>query len=54
MKPCEDSQPDKVADKGKPHAFKAQASEDTQDKAKRKSKKKKHKAKKAHKAAAVE
>jgi hypothetical protein len=54
MKPCEDSQSGKVADKGKPHGFKAQASDDTQDKAKRKSKKKKHTTKKAHKAETVE
>lgn len=50
MKPCEDSQSDKVADKGKPHAFKAQAS----DEVKSKSKKKKAKTKKARKAAATE
>jgi len=51
MKPCEDSQSDKVANKGKPHGFKAQASDGMQDKAKSKSKKKKHKAQKTRKAA---
>jgi hypothetical protein len=34
MKPCEDSQSDKVADKSKPRAFKAQASDGVKDKAK--------------------
>jgi len=56
MKPCEDSQSDKVADKGKPRAFKAQASEDGADKAKikTKAKKKKTKAKKTRKTAAAD
>lgn len=60
MKPCEDSQSDKVADKGKPSAFKAQASDEGMDKtkvktkAKAKAKKKKAKAKKTRKTAAVE
>lgn len=50
MKPCEDSQSDKVSDKGKPRAFKAQASEEAKDKAK----KKKAKTKKTRKAAAAQ
>lgn len=56
MKPCEDSQSDKVADKGKPRAFKAQGSDGVMDKAKAKTqtKKKKTKTKKARKAASVE
>jgi len=54
MKPCEDSQSDKVADKGKPRAFKAQGSDGVMDKAKTKTKKKKAKMKKARKAASVE
>ena len=54
MKPCEDSQSDKVADKGKPSAFKAQGSDGVMDKAKTKTKKKKAKTKKTRKAAAVE
>ena len=54
MKPCEDSQSDKVADKGKPRAFKAQGSDGVMDKAKNKTKKKKAKTKKARKAASVE
>jgi hypothetical protein len=54
MKPCEDSQSDKVADKGKPRAFKAQSSDGAMDKAKTKTKKKKAKTKKARKAAQVE
>ena len=60
MKPCEDSQSDKVADKGKPQAFKAQAPVEAMDKAKTtakgktKSKKKKAKAKKTRKTAATE
>lgn len=54
MKPCEDSQSDKVADKGKPRAFKAQGSDGVMDKTKAKAKKKKAKTKKARKAAAVE
>jgi len=58
MKPCEDSQSDKVADKGKPQAFKAQAPDAAMDKAKAKgktkSKKKKAKAKKTRKTAATE
>ena len=54
MKPCEDSQSDKVADKGKPRAFKAQGSDGVMDKTKVKAKKKKAKTKKARKAAAVE
>ena len=41
MKPCEDSQSDRVADKGKPRAFKAQSSDGAMDKAKTKTKKKK-------------
>jgi len=53
MKPCEDSQSDKVADKGKPRAFKAQAPDEAMDKAKvkakTKSKKKKAKTKKTRK-----
>ena len=53
MKPCEDSQSDKVADKGKPRAFKAQSSDGAMDKAKTKTKKKKAKTKKARKAAQV-
>ena len=52
MKPCEDSQSDKVAEKGKPRAFKAQASDEGM--AKTKAKKKKAKAKKARKSAPVE
>ena len=56
MTPCEDSQSDKVADKGKPRAFKAQGSDGVMDKAKAKTqtKKKKAKTKKTRKAAAVE
>ena len=56
MKPCEDSQSDKVAEKGKPRAFKAQSSDGAMDKAKTKTKpkKKKAKTKKARKAAQVE
>ena len=54
MKPCEDSQSDKVADKGKPRAFKAQGSDGVMDKAKTQTKKKKAKTKKARKAAPVE
>ena len=54
MKPCEDSQSDKVADKGKPRAFKAQGSDGVMDKTKVKAKKKKTKTKKARKAASVE
>ena len=58
MKPCEDSQSDKVADKGKPQAFKAQAPDKAMDKAKAKgktkSKKKKAKAKKTRKTAAID
>ncbi len=54
MKPCKDSQSDKVADKGKPRAFKAQSSDGAMDKAKTKTKKKKAKTKKARKAAQVE
>jgi len=56
MKPCEDSQSDKVAEKGKPRAFKAQAPDEGMDKAKlkAKSKKKKAKAKKTRKTAAVD
>jgi hypothetical protein len=54
MKPCEDSQSDKVADKGKPRAFNAQSSDGAMDKAKTKTKKKKAKTKKARKAAQVE
>jgi hypothetical protein len=62
MKPCEDSQSDKVADKGKPRAFKAQAPDEVLDKAKvkakvkakTKAKKKKAKTKKTRKTAAVD
>ena len=58
MKPCEDSQSDKVADKGKPRAFKAQAPDEVMDKAKvkakTKAKKKKTKAKKPRKPAVLE
>ena len=54
MTPCEDSQSDKVADKGKPRAFKAQGSDGVIDKAKTKTKKKKAKTKKARKTAPVE
>ena len=54
MTACEDSQSDKVADKGKPRAFKAQSSDGAMDKAKTKTKKKKAKTKKARKAAQVE
>ena len=54
MTACEDSQSDKVADKGKPRAFKAQGSDGAMDKAKPKTKKKKAKTKKARKAAAAE
>ena len=54
MTACEDSQSDKVADKGKPRAFKAQGSDGVMDKAKNKTKKKKAKTKKARKAASVE
>ena len=56
MMPCEDSQSDKVADKGKPRAFKAQGSDAVMDKAKTKTKtkKKKTKSKKARQAAPVE
>ncbi|NQW67157.1 MAG: hypothetical protein HQ455_08075 [Burkholderiales bacterium] len=56
MKPCEDSQSDKVADKGKPRAFKALASDEGTDKAKlkAKAKKKKSKAKKPRKPAVLE
>jgi hypothetical protein len=55
MTPCEDSQLDKVADKGKPRAFKAQGSDGVvMDKAKTKTQKKKAKTKKARKAAAVD
>jgi hypothetical protein len=62
MKPCEDSQSDKVADKGKPRAFKAQAPDEVLDKAKvkakvkakTKAKKKKTKAKKPRKPAVLE
>ena len=39
MMACEDSQSDKVADKGKPRAFKAQGSDGVMDKAKTKTKK---------------
>ena len=56
MKPCEDSQSDKVADKGKPRAFKAQGdavTDKTHKKVKAKAKAKK-KTQKARKAAAVE
>jgi hypothetical protein len=52
MKPCEDSQSDKVADKAKPRAFKAQASDGVTAKAK--TKKKKTKVKKPRKPAAAE
>lgn len=52
MKPCEDSQSDKVADKGKARAFKAQASDEGMGKTK--AKKKKVKAKKTRKTAAVD
>ena len=52
MMACEDSQSDKVADKGKPRAFKAQGSDGAMDKAK--TKKKKAKTKKARKTAPVE
>ena len=54
MTPCEDSQSDKVADKGKPRAFKAQGSDGVIDKTKVKAKKKKTKTKKARKTAPVE
>ena len=58
MKPCEDSQSDKVADKGKPRAFKAQAPDEVMDKAKvkakTKAKKKKAKTKKTRKTTAVD
>jgi hypothetical protein len=56
MKPCEDSQSDKVADKDKPRAFKAQAADEGMDKAKTKTKakKKKAKAKKPRKTATVD
>jgi hypothetical protein len=56
MKPCEDSQSDKVADKGKPRAFKAQAPDEVMDKAKvkAKTKKKKTKAKKPRKPAVLD
>ncbi len=54
MKPCEDSQSDKVADKGKPRAFKAQGSDGVMDKTKDKAKKKKTKTKTARKAVQVE
>ena len=54
MMACEDSQSDKVADKGKPRAFKAQGSDGAMDKAKAKTKKKKTKTKKARKTAPVE
>ena len=54
MTACEDSQSDKVADKGKPRAFKAQGSDGVMDKAKTKTQKKKAKTKKARKAAAVD
>ena len=54
MTACEDSQSDKVADKGKPRAFKAQGSDGVMDKAKTKTKKKKAKTKKARKTAPVE
>jgi hypothetical protein len=52
MTACEDSHSDKVADKGKPRAFKAQGSDGVMDKAK--TKKKKTKTKKARKTAPVE
>jgi hypothetical protein len=54
MTACEDSQSDKVADKGKPRAFKAQGSDGVIDKTKVKAKKKKTKTKKARKTAPVE
>jgi hypothetical protein len=54
MTACEDSQSDKVADKGKPRAFKAQGSDEVIDKTKVKAKKKKTKTKKARKTAPVE
>jgi len=54
MTDCEDSQSDKVADKGKPRAFKAQGSDGVIDKTKVKAKKKKTKTKKARKTAPVE
>ena len=54
MTACEDSQSDKVADKGKPRAFKAQGSDEVMDKAKTQTKKKKTKTKKARKTAPVE
>ncbi|NDF06312.1 MAG: hypothetical protein EB066_07760 [Betaproteobacteria bacterium] len=54
MTPCEDSQSDKVADKGKPRAFKAQGSDGVIEKAKPKTKKKKAKTKKTRKTAPVE
>jgi hypothetical protein len=54
MTACEDSQSDKVADKGKPRAFKAQGSDGVIDKTKVKAKKKKAKTKKARKTAPVE
>ncbi len=54
MTPCEDSQSDKVADKGKPRAFKAQGSDGVMDKAKTQTQKKKTKTKKTRKAAAIE
>ena len=54
MTACEDSQSDKVADKGKPRAFKAQGSDGVIDKTKVKAKKKKTKTKKARKAVPVE
>jgi hypothetical protein len=54
MTPCEDSQSDKVADNGKPSAFKPQGSDGVMDKAKTKTKKKKAKTKKARKTAPVE
>ncbi len=54
MTPCEDSQSDKVADKGKPRAFKAQGSDGVMDKAKTQTQKKKTKTKKNRKAAAIE
>jgi hypothetical protein len=54
MMACEDSQSDKVADKGKPRAFKAQGSDGVIDKTKVKAKKKKTKTKKARKTAPVE
>ena len=54
MTACEDSQSDKVADKGRPRAFKAQGSDGVIDKTKVKAKKKKTKTKKARKTAPVE